>query len=142
MNLLSFVKENPDLVTLLVGSVVGVFWKKGKSVKAADMWELLLKLGYQEFPKLYKSARLYDDVYVREQITKAIWAGLNRLSMPKNAATMALVDEAVEHIHGELAQKLFDFHVGNLKTPLEETAKVLATIPQEVPIVAGEVVQP
>ncbi len=139
MNLLTFVQNNPDLVTLVVGAVGGLIWKRGKDTKASDLWDTLMKLAYQSFPRLYNDKRLYDDVYVREQITKTIWSGLTRLGIPKNAAVSALVDEVVEHAHGELAEKVFAFHVGNLKAPLEGTAETLKTLPQEVPVVAGEV---
>jgi hypothetical protein len=134
MTILNFIENNPDLVTLLVGTIGGFIWKRGKNTKSNDLWETLLKLGRQAFPLLLKDKRLYDDAYVRETISKTIWAGLTRLKVPKTDATMALVDEVMEHIVGELAEKVMDYHLGRLEKPLKDTLDIIKALPEDKPI--------
>lgn len=139
MTIVDFITNNPDLVTVVVGAVTGLIWKRGKGIKMDDLWETLLQVGRQAFPHLLRSAKLYDDAHVREVISKTIWAGLTRLGVPKNEAVMKLVDEAVEHVVGELAQKVLEYHFGQLKTvaipALEGALDKLKSAPQDAPIV-------
>ncbi len=127
MTITDFITNNPDLVTLVVGTVTGIIWKKGKLNQTENLWETLLLVGRQAFTKLLQDKRLYDDAYVREVISKTIWAGLTRLNVPKNSSTMKLVDEAVEHVHGELAEMVMAYHLGQLERPLKAAADKLDT---------------
>ncbi len=138
MSLVTAALDNPDVAALITAgaSYLGrILWKKGKKAQIDDLWETLLQVGRQAFPVLWKSARLYDDAYVRETISKTIWAGLTRLSIPKNETTMKLVDEAVEHVVGELAAMVMKYHLGQLEKPLKATLEDLKKLPGEVPIV-------
>ncbi len=126
MTIFDFISKNPDLVTLVVGTIGGLIWKRGKNVKADDLWDTLLQLGRQSFTRLLQDKRLYEDDYVREIITKTIWSGLTRLGVPKSEATLRLVGEAVEHVKGELAIAVMKHHFGRLTTSLEATREKLA----------------
>jgi hypothetical protein len=130
MSLINTIANNPDfaaVVTAGLGYVGRLLWKKGKDAQINDLWDTLLQLGRQAFPLLLRDKRLYDDAHVRETVSKAIWSGLTRLSVPKNATTMKLVDEAVEHVVGELAAKVVEYHFSRLVPKLEETAEALRT---------------
>jgi hypothetical protein len=137
MSLIGNLASNPDvavLVTAVVGAIGKAIWNKGKKSKEDDLWETLLRIGKQAFPILLKDKRLYDDAHVRETISKTIWSGLTRLSIPKNEIVMRLVDEAVEHIVGELAEKVMDYHLGRLEKPLKDTLDIIKALPEDKPI--------
>jgi len=137
MTILNFIENNPDLVTLIVGAITGLVYKRGKGVKLDDLWETLLQVGRQAFPVLMRDAKLYDDTHVREVITKTIWAGLTRLGVDKGNPTVSkLIDEAVEHIHGELAAMVLKYHLSQLEKPLQGAADALKKLPEDKAIEA------
>lgn len=123
MSLVNFITANPDLVTLVVGTVVGLVWRKDKQTKQSDRWDLLLQLGRQLLPKLLADARLYDDAYVRSKLREYMVDGLTRLKVPMNPIISDLVDEAVEHIHGELAGLVMQHNLGRY---IEVSSKTVA----------------
>lgn len=125
MSLLEFVSKNPDLVTLVVTTVGGLIWHRGRSLKLSDLWDTLLKLGHQALPVLLSDPKLFDDEYVRSKISAAIWKGLERLKVPRNATTEKLVDEATEHIKGELAEQLWKLQMGKFVETSEQTLDIL-----------------
>lgn len=127
MKALDFVTANWDSIVTLGGLVVGLVWHRGKAVKLDDLWDTLLKIGQQSIPKLLEDTRITDDDYVRAKIAAAIWAGLDRLKVPRNKTVEKLVTEAVEHIHADLAAKLIDGLLGKfVKTGEKTLAKLEA----------------
>jgi hypothetical protein len=102
MSIVNWATENPKDALFVVSAIAGWLYHKARGEKADDLWETALKLGKQVLPKLMQDARLYDDAYVNAQIRKTIVAGLARLNLK---LPDALIDEAVEHIHGELAEQ-------------------------------------
>lgn len=125
MNALNFIKDNPDLVTLVIGTVVGLVWRKDKKAKESDRWDLLLQLGRQLLPKLLADVRLYDDAYVRAKLREYMVNGLTRLKVPMNPIISDLVDEAVEYVHGELAEKLISSGLDQFIKVQSKTADIL-----------------
>jgi hypothetical protein len=126
MNLLNFIVKNPDLVSLVVGTAVALVWHKGKKQTESDRWDVLLQLGRQLLPKLLKDARLYDDAYVRSKLREYMVDGLTRLKVPMNPIISDLVDEAVEHVHGELAQMVMKYNLDQYIKVSEKTVELKA----------------
>ncbi len=137
MKTVDFVTNNWDSIIAVVTVIGGWAWKKAHGQKADDLWDTLLQLGRQALPGLLRDAKLYDDAHVRETISKTIWAGLTRLKVPKNTATLKMVDEAMEHIVGELAAKVMDHNLGEFIKVQGKTAETLKGLPQEVPVIEG-----
>lgn len=125
MSLVNWISSNPDAALAVVTTFGAWLYNKARGRKADDLWDTVLKLGKQVLPKLMQDAKLYDDAYVNEQIRKAILAGLARLKVPENKLTLALVDEAVEHIHGELAEMVMRY---NLDRYIEVSSKTIAEL--------------
>jgi hypothetical protein len=121
MTLMNWINENPSTAFAVASGLVGWLYHKARGQKADDLWETALKLGKQVLPKLMQDAKLYDDAYVRAEIRKAILAGLARLKLPENKLTLALVDEAVEHVHGELAEQVMKYHLDQYIKVSEKT---------------------
>ena len=131
MEIVNALLNHPDTVALILGTLGGLIWHRGKKSAADDLRDTLLKVGRQAFTKLLTDPRLYDDAYVREQISKAIWAGLTRMGVKKTPGVMKLVDEAVEVIHGELAEKVMDYHLSKLQKPLQGAADAISKLPED-----------
>jgi hypothetical protein len=127
MNALNFVVNNWDAVALIAGTLYGLVHHTNKKQTASDRWDVLLALGRQLVPKLLADARLYDDQYVRSKLRQYMIDGLTRLKVPMTPKISDLVDEAVEHIHGELAEKLTEYHLGEFIKVQGKTAEILAT---------------
>lgn len=125
MTLLNWISSNPDAAIGIVTTVLAYAWNKARGKKTDDLWDTLLKLGQQVIPKLLADSRIYNDAWVNGEIKKAIVAGLGRLKVPLNSATEPLVDEAVEHIHGELAAKLTEYNLGKFIKVQEKTVDEL-----------------
>jgi hypothetical protein len=126
MSIVNWATENPKDAIMIVGAVVGYLWNKAHGRKTDDIWDTALKLGKQVLPQLLKDARIYDDAYVNGEIRKYIVAGLARvkLTMPEK-----LIDEAVEHIHGELAEQLMKHNLDEFIKVQSKTAEVLKAAP-------------
>jgi hypothetical protein len=122
MSIVNWATENPKDALFVVSAIAGWVYHKARGEKADDLWETALKLGKQVLPKLMQDARLYDDAYVNAQIRKTIVAGLARLSLK---LPDALIDEAVEHIHGELAEKLTAYHLDEFIKVQKQTGELL-----------------
>src|SRR5689334_21533865 len=112
MNVLNFITNNWDAIVTRGGLVGRLVWHRGKQTKLSDLWDTLLKLGHQALPALLSDPRLFDDPYVRERIKDAKWRGLELLGAKKTPTITKLVDEAAEHIKGELAEHLWKMQMG------------------------------
>jgi hypothetical protein len=122
MSIVNWATENPKDALFVVSAIAGWLYHKARGEKADDLWETALKLGKQVLPKLMQDARLYDDAYVNAQIRKTIVAGLARLNLK---LPDALIDEAVEHIHGELAEQVMAHNLGRY---IEVSSKTVADL--------------
>jgi hypothetical protein len=127
MSLVNFITANPDLVGLIVTTIGGLLWHRGQKTKENDYWETFMKIGRQILPRLLQDKRIYNDAWVREELTSAIFAGLARLKIPRNTLTESLVAEAVEHLHGELAELLTTHHLDEFIKVQGKTAEVLGS---------------
>lgn len=134
MSLIGTIASNPDYATAgvaIAGYLGRLLWKRAKALTESELWDTMLKVAHQAFPRLLNDSRLYDDAYVREVITKTIWAGLTRLSVPKNQAAMDLVADVVEHAVGELAMMVTQYHFGKLTAALGATAAEFKKLPED-----------
>jgi hypothetical protein len=122
MSIVNWASENPKDALFIVSAVVGWLYHKARGQKSDDLWDTAMKLGKQVLPKLMQDARLYDDAYVNAEIRKAIVAGLSRLKLK---LPDSLIDEAVEHIHGELAEQVMAHNLGKY---IEVSSKTVADI--------------
>lgn len=125
MSLVNFITSNPDLVALVVTTVGGLIWQRGKKTKENDRWDVLLQLGRQVIPRLLADSKIFDDEYVRSKLRAYMVDGLQRLKVPMSPVVSDLVDEAVEHIHGELAQKLTEYHLNEFIKVQSKTAEMM-----------------
>jgi hypothetical protein len=125
MSLIDFASNHYDDLIAAGGLIVGLIWHRGKQVKLSDLWDTMLKIGAQLLPRLLADPNLHDDAYVRAKINGFIWAGLERLGQKHSPALDKLVDEAVEHIHGDLAAKLTDELLSRYINVSDHTALVL-----------------
>lgn len=128
MNLVNFVISNWDTIAAGASVVGGYIWHRGKKTQEEDRWELVEKLAKQALPKLLKDSRITDDVYVRRVIGGAIWAGLDRLGIKKSTALVKLVNEAVEHAVGELAEAIWKRGFHSIESSLGSAAAKLETV--------------
>jgi hypothetical protein len=122
MNLLNFAAQHWDDITAAGALITGLLWHRGKKLRLDDLWDTLMQLGRQVLPKLLNDPHLYDDAYVRAKLNTAIWAGLERLKVPHSQTVEKLVDEVVEHLHGELAEKLWNANLGAAVDKLQKTS--------------------
>jgi hypothetical protein len=118
--MMNWITHNPDAAFAIVTTIGAWLYHKARGQKADDLWDTAMKLGKQVLPKLMQDARLYDDAYVNAEIRKAIVAGLSRLKLK---LPDALIDEAVEHIHGELAEQVMAHNLGRY---IEVSSKTVA----------------
>lgn len=120
--MINFVAHNWDTIATVVTLVGGYLYNKARGRKTDDIWDTALKIGKQVLPRLLKDAKLYDDAYVNAEIRKYIVAGLTRvkLTLPD-----ALIDEAVEHIHGELAEMAMKYNLDRYIEVSSGTAAML-----------------
>lgn len=125
MNVVNFITGNWDAIATVGGLVGGLIWHRGKKATEADRWELVEKLAKQALPRLLKDPRINDDAHVRRVIAMAIWAGLERLGIKKTSALSKLVDEAVEHAVGELAEQIWKRGFSAIEHTLEATHSTL-----------------
>lgn len=109
MSIVNWATENPKDAVFVVSAIVGWLYHKAKGDKTDSIKETAMKLGKQVLPRLMQDARLYDDAHVKSEIRKAIVAGLERLKLK---LPDLLIDEAVEHIHGELAEQVMAHNLG------------------------------
>lgn len=134
MMLADWIASNPDAAAAAIVTVGGFIYRKVTGKKTEDLKTTVMKIGRQVLPQLLQDAKLYDDAYVNERIRRTILAGLARLKVPESKFILALVDEAVEHIHGELAAQVVDYHLGKFIKVQSKTAEVLKTLPEDKPI--------
>lgn len=130
MSLITTALNNPDFAVLFsagAGYLGRLLWKKAKSLTESELWDTMLKVAYQAFPKLFQDPKLYDDEHVRKVITDTIWAGLARLEVQKNATTLKLVADVVEHAVGELALMVTQHHFGTFIEKQKQTVDILKT---------------
>jgi hypothetical protein len=121
MTLANWINENPSTAFAIVSAVGGWLYHKARGDKTDSIKETALKIGKQVLPRLMQDARLYDDEYVRREIRKAIVAGLGRL---KFTLPDSLIDEAVERIHGELAEQVMKHNLQQYINVSEKTVEV------------------
>lgn len=126
MSLVNWITSNPDAAVAIVGGVVTFIWNKARGKKTDDLWDTLLQLGRQAFPKLLRDAHLFDDAYVRARLNAAIWQGLERLKVKRSKLVEGLVDEVVEHLVGELASKVIDLGLSEYIKTSKETSGTIA----------------
>jgi len=132
MNAIAFVVSNWDSILGLLG-LLGIY-KHGQNKKTEldDLWDTLLAFGRQAFVRLLEHPKLTDDEFVRQYIARTIWMGLERLKVKRTKTVEGYVQDAVEHIHGELAQRVWDLQMSRLKREaipaLERAAKKLETV--------------
>jgi hypothetical protein len=131
MSVLDFIGQHPDLVGVVITTIGGLILHRNHAIKADDLWDTMMQLGRQVFPVLIRDARIYDDAYVLGKIQDYIWAGLSRLGIKKTPTLEKLVTEVAEHVKAELAQKLFDAHIGDFITTQQKTADVIKAMPPE-----------
>lgn len=125
MSVLNFIGNNLDAIALGAGLVGGWLGITKKKTIEEDRWELVAKLAKQALPRLLKDPRLNDDAHVRRVIAGAIWAGLDRLRIKRTTALAKLVDEAVEHAVGELAEEIWRRGFSFIGDSLEATNSTL-----------------
>jgi hypothetical protein len=125
MSVISFIGNNWDSIITVGGLVGGYLGLKKKKATEVDRWELISKLAKQALPKLLKDSRVTDDAHVRRVIAGAIWSGLDRLGIKRSTALAKLVDEAVEHAIGELAEEIWRRGFSMIETTLEATNSTL-----------------
>jgi hypothetical protein len=129
MPLLNWIASNPDTAATIAMTVGLWLWNKARGKKQDDIWDTIMQLGRHALPDLLKSARLYDDAYVLDQIQKAIWAGLGRLGVKRTPIIDKFVSEAAEHVKAELAQRLFDAHITDFVKVQTTTKEILESAP-------------
>lgn len=125
MMLADWIASNPDAAAAALVTVGGFIYRKITGKKTEDLKTTVMKIGRQVLPKLLQDAQLYDDAYVNERIRRTILAGLARLKVPESKLILALVDEAVEHLHGELAELLMNHNLGEFIKVQSRTADIL-----------------
>lgn len=127
MKVIEFITNNWDALALLLTGLFGVSLHRGKKSTLSDVWETLLKVGWQVVPSLLADTRITDDAWVRSQINEALWAGLERLKVKRTPEIEEYVDEAVEHVHGELARRLTDLGLDRFINVQSKTLDMLKT---------------
>lgn len=125
MSLASLIANHIDDILMVGTALAGAIWHRGKKLELKDLAATAEKLGRQILPKLLKDANLYDDAYVRAKLNAAIWDGLERLKIKRSKALDRLVDLAVEHLHAELAERLWSMHFDRIAGTLEQTNETL-----------------
>jgi hypothetical protein len=125
MSVLNLAVQHWDDIAAVTTLVGGWLWNKAHHRKTESLKDMLLSLGRQVVPKLLADARLYDDAWVRSRLRDYMVDGLTRLKVPMTPTVSGLVDEAVEHIHGELAEKLTAYHLDEFIKVQGKTAELL-----------------
>lgn len=134
MDAFDFAEKHPQLIGLIITTLVGLVWHRGKKLSLDDIWDTMEQLGRQALPALAKEGKLYDDAYVSEMFESRIWAGLNKLGVKRSPVIEKMVHEVVIKLHDELAQKLFDSHIGDFIKKQSGTADIMKTLPEPKPV--------
>lgn len=142
MNAINFVVSNWDSILGLLG-VLGIYkHQQGKKQGLDDLWDTLLQFGRQAFIRLLEHPKLTDDGFVRAYIERTIWMGLERLQVKRTKTVEDYVKDAVEHIHGELAQRVWDLQMSRLKREAIPALERAAQKLEQFPPAAAEPAQP
>jgi len=125
MSLVSLALEHSEDIIAIGALVGGLLFNRSRKASEDDLWELMLKVGNQMFPRLLADPRLHDDEYVRGQIVEGIWSGLERFKVKRTKARELLVMEAADYVKSELAAKLTDELLRGYINVSDHTALVL-----------------
>jgi hypothetical protein len=125
MSLISWISSNPDAVATVVGGAALWIYNKARGKKSDDLWDRLLAVARQQFPKLLADPKAHENAH--KVVEDALWAKIERLGIKKTPVLDKLVDEIVDHALGELAGKLMDRDLSKYIETSKRTVEILKT---------------